>query len=190
MDKAAVDNLNIKMQESQITCLLGHNGAGKSTTINMLTGLYPPSKGDCFIYGRRLSSELDTLRQRMSICPQHSVLFADLSVAEHISFFTRIKGILPSKEYVQERATEVGLEEKLNAASKHLSGGMKRKLSIAIAFCGDPNFVLLDEVIMKGHSCTQRIPGGLCVHWSHLIILCLLLCLVIHGTLALIPLAY
>jgi len=145
MDRAAVDNLNIEMQESQITCLLGHNGAGKSTTINMLTGLYPPSKGDCLIYDNHISSELDAIRQCMSICPQHSVLFEDLTVAEHISFFTRIKGILPSKEYIQERAAEVGLGEKLDTASKHLSGGMKRKLSVAIAFCGDPKFVLLDE---------------------------------------------
>ena len=133
------------MAESQITCLLGHNGAGKTSTISVLTGLYPPTSGDCFIYGSSIVHDADRARQSMGICPQHNVLFDRLTVTEHIAFFQKIKGIRPSKSGLRERAEEIGLGEYLRTTSSALSGGNKRKLSVAIALCGDPKFLLLDE---------------------------------------------
>jgi ABC-type multidrug transport system ATPase subunit len=88
---------------------------------------------------------MDTVRQSMGICPQHDVLFSDLTVAEHLKLFDQIKGVTVTAQSIQKRAEKFGLEDKVNALSCHLSGGMKRKLSIAIAFCGDSKFILLDE---------------------------------------------
>ena len=144
-DRKAVDELSLSMYENQITCLLGHNGAGKTTTISVLTGLYPPTSGDCSIYGNLITSDLLAVRQSMGICPQHNVLFQELTVAEHINFFNKIKGRRPNKAQIKQAAAEVGLADKLSTLSSGLSGGMKRKLSVAVALCGDPKFLLLDE---------------------------------------------
>jgi ABC-type lipoprotein export system ATPase subunit len=141
----AVDNLSLNLYENQITCLLGHNGAGKTSLISLLTGLFPATSGDCIIYNRRISNELDKVRESIGICPQHDIHFPELTVAEHLRLFEKIKGAKASSESVRKRANDVGLTEKLNALSGQLSGGMKRKLSIAIAMCGEPKFILLDE---------------------------------------------
>jgi len=141
----AVNNLNLNFYESQITCLLGHNGAGKTSVIGVLTGLFPPTSGDCLIYGNSVISDTSLARQSMGICPQHNVLFDRLTVIEHLAFFQKIKGLRPSKEDVREKALEVGLGEYFKTTSSALSGGNKRKLSLAIALCGDPRFLLLDE---------------------------------------------
>ena len=141
----AVNHLNLSMYESQITCLLGHNGAGKTSTMSVLTGLYAPTSGDCNIYGHSIVNQPDAARQSMGICPQHNVLFERLTVAEHIAFFQRIKGIRPTVVGVKARADEIGLADFTHTTSSALSGGNKRKLSVAIALCGDPAFLLLDE---------------------------------------------
>ena len=144
-EKRAVDGLSLTMYENQIMCLLGHNGAGKTTTISVLTGLYPPTSGNCVIYGKRISTDLLNARHSMGICPQHNVLFQELTVREHIVFFNLIKSKSPSKEEVKKAAADVGLADKLETLSGALSGGMKRKLSVAMSLCGDPKFLLLDE---------------------------------------------
>lgn len=141
----AVNNLNLSLYEDQITCLLGHNGAGKSTTMSVLTGLFPPTKGDCIIYNYSIRKDLSKLRESMGICPQHNVIFDDLSVYEHIRLFETIKGVKPTPETILKKAQEVDLQEKLHSHAKTLSGGQKRKLCVAMALCGEPKFVLFDE---------------------------------------------
>jgi len=141
----AVDDLTLTLYESQITCLLGHNGAGKTTTISILTGLFPPTSGDCVVYGNSIVRDPNSIRQSMGICPQHNVLFDRLSVNEHLYFFQRIKGANPTSDDVTSSAVEVGLGEYHKTASMALSGGNKRKLSLAIALSGDPKLLLLDE---------------------------------------------
>eukprot|EP01041_Mallomonas_annulata_P006632 gene6631-13438_t len=119
----------------------------KTTTIAMLTGLHQATAGDCSIWGRRLSNELPAIREMTGICPQHNVLFPCLTVSEHLRFFGCLKG-LSGKELtvaVQSVVEDVGLTEKMYIASSALSGGMKRKLCLAMALIGDPKFVLLDE---------------------------------------------
>ncbi len=139
----AVNNLNLSMYESEITCLLGHNGAGKSSTISVLTGLYPPTKGDCIIYNKSIIHDLALVRLSMGVCPQQNVLFHNLTVLEHLRFFERIKGV--SSHGLEDRAREVGLGDFLNTKAGQLSGGNKRKLQLAIALAGEPKIVLLDE---------------------------------------------
>jgi ABC-type multidrug transport system ATPase subunit len=145
--KHAVDHLNLTMYSGQITALLGHNGAGKSTTIGILTGLTAPSAGVAAINGLDVSRDMQEIRLNLGVCPQHDVLFADLTVEEHLTLFASFKG-MPRAEIsaaVETMIAEVGLTEKRKAASKSLSGGMKRKLSLGIAFIGGSKVVFLDE---------------------------------------------
>jgi ABC-type multidrug transport system ATPase subunit len=141
----AVNHLTLTLYESQISCLLGHNGAGKSTTVSVMTGLFPPTSGDVFIYGHSIVNDMKGARQSIGICPQHNILFNSLTVSEHLRFFMRIKGMTPDRTTVERHAEEIGLTDFLNTRSVALSGGNKRKLSVSIALCADPRFLLLDE---------------------------------------------
>lgn len=146
--KVAVNNLSLNMFENQITVLLGHNGAGKSTTMSMLTGLYQPTSGTAFIQGKDIRSDMSSIRNSLGICPQHNVLFPELTVKEHIIFFSKLKGMTKRSEIDEQIRKYVNLLQltaKLNAQSKTLSGGMKRKLSIGIALCGNSKIVMCDE---------------------------------------------
>ncbi|XP_058425894.1 phospholipid-transporting ATPase ABCA3-like [Diceros bicornis minor] len=143
----AVRDLSLNMYEGQITVLLGHNGAGKTTTLSILTGFYLPTRGKVYINGYDISKDMVQVRKSMGMCPQDDILFPDLTVSEHLYFYSVIKGIPP-----KERPTEIdkmllafGLLEKHDALSQSLSGGMKRKLSIIIALIGGSKVVILDE---------------------------------------------
>ena len=146
-DKVAVECLNLTVYEGQVTVLLGHNGAGKSTTISMLTGLITPSSGDAKIQGLFLSSELHKIRKSLGVCPQHDILFPEMTVLQHLEMFAIFKGV-PSvlvAETAMKMIREVGLKEKTNTQSCMLSGGQKRKLSLGIALIGDSKVIILDE---------------------------------------------
>ncbi|XP_066497951.1 phospholipid-transporting ATPase ABCA3 [Hoplias malabaricus] len=145
--KEAVKDLTVNMFEGQITVLLGHNGAGKTTTLSMLTGLFPPSSGRAYINGYDICQDMALIRRSLGLCPQHDVLFDNLTVREHLLFYTQLKGY-PRENipYEVDRIIRIlNLEDKRNARSKTLSGGMKRKLSIGIALIGDSKVVMLDE---------------------------------------------
>ncbi|XP_037723613.1 ATP-binding cassette sub-family A member 3 isoform X1 [Drosophila subpulchrella] len=146
-DKMVVKGLSMNMFEDEITVLLGHNGAGKTTTISMLTGMFPPTSGTAIINGSDIRTNIEGARMSLGICPQHNVLFDEMSVSNHIRFFSRMKG-LRGKAVEQEVAKYlkmIELEDKANVASVKLSGGMKRKLSVCCALCGDTKVVLCDE---------------------------------------------
>ncbi|XP_051987338.1 phospholipid-transporting ATPase ABCA3 [Xyrauchen texanus] len=145
--KEAVRDLTLNMFENQITVLLGHNGAGKTTTLSMLTGLFPPSSGRAYINGYDICQDMALIRRSLGLCPQHDVLFDNLTVREHLLFFTQLKGYPREKipDEVDRIIRILNLEDKQNARSKTLSGGMKRKLSIGIALIGDSKVVMLDE---------------------------------------------
>uniref|UniRef100_A0A8C0FT42 P-type phospholipid transporter n=1 Tax=Bubo bubo TaxID=30461 RepID=A0A8C0FT42_BUBBB len=145
--KVAVDGLTLNFYEGQITSFLGHNGAGKTTTMSILTGLFPPTSGTAFILGKDIRSELSAIRQNLGVCPQHNVLFDLLTVEEHIWFYARLKGLPEKKvqEEMEQMAMDVGLPHKLKARTSKLSGGMQRKLSVALAFVGGSKVVILDE---------------------------------------------
>lgn len=139
----ALDNLTCDMQFGQIFCLLGHNGAGKSTAISILTGLTAASSGDAQVLGHNLSSEVDSIRLQMGYCPQHDTLFQGLSVEENLELFAKLKGKTLHDANIQLES--LGLIEKRSSITKDLSGGQKRALSVAIALVGKPNFIVLDE---------------------------------------------
>ena len=145
--KTAVNGVAFSMYKNQIFALLGHNGAGKTTTISMITGLIEPTAGTTKVFGKDITLDLDEIRKSMGICPQHDVLFDNLTVKEHLELFAVFKG-MNKKEVPQEVDKiiyDIGLSDKRNYLAKNLSGGQKRKLSVGIAFIGGSKFILLDE---------------------------------------------
>ncbi|KAG4043450.1 hypothetical protein JG687_00016856 [Phytophthora cactorum] len=146
-ERVAVAGLDLAMYSGQITALLGHNGAGKTTIISMLTGLIPPTAGDATLYGCSIKRDFHELRRVIGICPQHDVLFQDLTVEEHLLLFGTMKQISRGKlqSSADKMIESVGLTEIRHALAKTLSGGQKRKLSVALAFLGGSKLVFLDE---------------------------------------------
>jgi ATP-binding cassette, subfamily A (ABC1), member 3 len=146
-DKKAVNGIVFGMRSGEVFSLLGHNGAGKTTTINMLCGMYEATAGDATVYGRSIRTDMATIRQSIGFCPQHDVLYPELTVWEHLEFYGRIKGVSEDRlqSEVAHRIGQVGLGGKEHNTGDKLSGGMKRKLSLAIAYLGNSSFVVLDE---------------------------------------------
>lgn len=146
-DCCAVNSLQLTLYENQILALLGHNGAGKSTTISMLVGLLPPTSGDALVFGKNIVSDIDEIRKVLGVCPQHDILFPELTVREHLELFAILKGVEEDtlEGVVAKMADEVGLADKINSVVRALSGGMKRKLSLGIALIGNSKVIVLDE---------------------------------------------
>jgi ATP-binding cassette subfamily A (ABC1) protein 3 len=149
----ALQGLSIDIYKGQIYSLLGENGAGKSTLFNMLTGLYEPSSGECFINGLSINDSFEKIYQIQGVCFQHDVLYPNLTVYEHMRLFAAVKNMDMSSDdkdkHIFELLDLVGLgkkkDNKLNSLSRTLSGGQKRKLSVAIALLNDPPVCILDE---------------------------------------------
>ncbi|CDW85063.1 abc transporter family protein [Stylonychia lemnae] len=144
---SAVKGLNIKMYNGQIFALLGHNGAGKSTTISMLTGLISSTLGNCEVFGYDMFDDIDYVRQFLGVCPQHDILFDLLTPEEHLDIFSDFKGVSSQtkKEEIQKMLLDCDVYQHKDKEARNLSGGNKRKLSVAIAMIGGSRLVLLDE---------------------------------------------
>lgn len=142
--KTAVKDLSLKIYENHITVLLGHNGAGKSTTISMITGITSPNKGQILVNDHDIVKDTAMARRQIGFCPQYNLLFDEMTVLEHLVFFSKLKENYNMAE-INSILEDLNLKDKANALSKTLSGGMKRKLSVAIAFIGGSKIVILDE---------------------------------------------
>ncbi|KAM7326038.1 hypothetical protein ACRRTK_014516 [Alexandromys fortis] len=158
--KVAVQELTLTFHRDQITALLGTNGAGKTTIISMLMGLYPPSSGTIIINGKNLQTDLSKVREELGVCPQQDVLLDNLTVREHLMLFAAIKAPWWAKKERQQQVDktlhEVELTQHQHKPARVLSGGMKRKLSIAIAFMGRSKTVVLDEPSSGVDPCSRR----------------------------------
>ncbi|BES89471.1 ATP-Hypothetical protein cassette sub-family A ABC1 member [Nesidiocoris tenuis] len=145
--KVAVDDLSMNFYEDQITSFLGHNGAGKTTTISILTGLYPPTSGTAIICGYDIRTDIAMVRKSLGMCPQHNVLFNRLTVLEHLQFYGFLRGSDESEVAAEfeQMLVDLDLPDKRFAYPGDLSGGMQRKLSVALAFIGGSRVVILDE---------------------------------------------
>lgn len=147
-EKTAVNNLSLKFFEGQITALLGHNGAGKSTTINVLTGIYAPTTGTAMIYDKDVKYEYDQIRKFVGICPQHDILFEYMTVKEHLVFYGKLKENLNDKDLkkdIKDMMNKMGLNQYAHSNVSALSGGLRRRLEVAIAFVAASKTVILDE---------------------------------------------
>ncbi|XP_076675042.1 cholesterol transporter ABCA5 isoform X1 [Andrena cerasifolii] len=145
----AVNGINLTIYEGQITAILGHNGAGKTSLFNILTGLTAPTAGTALIFGYdvRDSNDMQMIRSMTGVCPQHDILFDLLTPREHLEFFASVRGIPRSiiEHEVKKTLKDIDLTEKADTFAKYLSGGQKRKLSVGIAIIGDPKIIILDE---------------------------------------------
>ncbi|TPX65501.1 hypothetical protein SpCBS45565_g05163 [Spizellomyces sp. 'palustris'] len=146
--KTALKTLTLGVESDLIFGLLGPNGAGKSTTISILTGLYDATSGDAFIDSYDIHTQRQDVWRVVGVCPQHDVLWDDLTCEEHLLFYARLKGVdVKDEAQVVERSLQtVALNGPFKKRlTKGLSGGEKRRLSIAMALVGDPKVVFLDE---------------------------------------------
>ncbi|KAM9487078.1 uncharacterized protein abca12 [Clarias gariepinus] len=156
----AIENLNLAFYEGHVTALLGHNGAGKTTTMSLLTGLFAPSSGTIEVYGKDMQVSTKAVRKELGVCMQYDVHFDHLTTEEHLLLYGHIKAPHWSKQELKEQVRKI-LEETGMYAHRHkrvgtLSGGMKRRLSISIAFIGGSRLVVLDEPTTGVDPCSRR----------------------------------
>nr|XP_047932357.1 ATP-binding cassette sub-family A member 13 [Anser cygnoides] len=158
--KAAVKDLSLTFHRGQITALLGPNGAGKTTVISLLTGLYPPSSGTIIINGKDIRTDLAMIRTELGVCPQYDVLFNILTVREHLLLYGSVKAPGWTNKQLNQQVSgaleDVDLSEHQYKPVGALSGGMKRRLSIAISFIGNSKTVILDEPTSGVDPCSRR----------------------------------
>ncbi|KAJ3140474.1 hypothetical protein HK101_003473 [Irineochytrium annulatum] len=145
--KWAVKDVTLAVETGVVLGLLGPNGAGKTTLISILTGLHAPTSGTASIAGHDLATDMRGVYDEIGICPQHDILWDDLTVREHLLFYARLKGVRRRAEagVVRRSLEHVNLVEFEHRLAKGLSGGEKRRVSIAIALIGFPKVVFLDE---------------------------------------------
>ncbi|XP_036052341.1 ATP-binding cassette sub-family A member 17-like [Onychomys torridus] len=154
----AVKDLSMNLYKGQITVLLGHNGAGKTTVCSILTGLISPSKGQAYVLGCEVSKDLAQVRKSLGWCPQHDILFDNFTVTDHLSFYGQLKGLSRQNchEEIEEMLRLLSLEDKRNSRCKFLSWGMKRKLSLGIALIAGSKVLILDEPTSGMDSTSRR----------------------------------
>jgi ABC-type multidrug transport system ATPase subunit len=145
--KQALLGLNLVVEKGECLGYLGPNGSGKTTTMGLLSGALQPSHGTALIGGKDIQKDSQAARLLSGVCPQFSVLWDELTVTEHMLFYARLKGVHIAEEWdhVQSLLRCVGLRRYQNRLASQLSGGMQRRLSVAISLCGDPSIVILDE---------------------------------------------
>jgi len=148
ISKQAVAGVSLCVPFGETLGLLGPNGAGKTTIISMLTGAAAPTGGGACIGGLDIAQDMSRVWRRLGVCPQFDCVWPDLSVSSHLRFYAMVKGIdaASRNSAVQQSAEKVGLDgDSFNMPAGKLSGGQRRRLSIAISLLGDPQVVFLDE---------------------------------------------
>ncbi|KAF5986353.1 ABC transporter [Fusarium coicis] len=140
----AVDGVSLTMAKGELLALLGPNGAGKTTTINMMRGDVRPDYGNIYIKGVDMQKDTRAGRQSIGYCPQFDAL-DNITVRQQLSFYARVKGIADVQRNVNLVMSKVGLRPHADKLTSRLSGGNKRKLSLAIALLGNPPILILDE---------------------------------------------
>lgn len=143
----AVDNISLAVREGEIFGFLGANGAGKSTTINLVASLLRPSSGEIRILDRDLMKHSRYTKMNLGIVPQDLAIYKEMTAYENVSFFAGLYGLRGAelKERTIEALKFVGLEDKMKSYPKNFSGGMKRRLNIACAIAHRPKLIIMDE---------------------------------------------
>ena len=143
----AVNNLNLTIEQGELFALLGVNGAGKTTTIKVLSCLIKPTSGDALLLNDSIVSNPNAIKEKTNISPQETAVAVNLSVLENLELIAGIYGqnSKTAKKKAHEIAQKFGLENGLSKKAKNLSGGMQRRLSIAMALISEPQILFLDE---------------------------------------------
>lgn len=146
-DLTAVDNVSFSVKEGELFSVLGLNGAGKTTIIKMLSCLIKPTGGDAIILGNSILKNPYKIKQDINVSPQETAIAPNLSVYENIEMIAGIYGFVETEiaEKTEAIIKKLKLEEVKNKKAKKLSGGMQRRLSIAMALITEPKVIFLDE---------------------------------------------
>lgn len=142
-----VDNLSLTVKQGSVFSLLGLNGAGKTTTIKMLSCLLSPSNGDAELLGYSILSQPWQIKNIINVSPQETAIAGNLTVRENLEFIAQIYGQKKQEAHINASniSRELGLTEYMGKKAKILSGGMQRRLSIALALITNPKILFLDE---------------------------------------------
>ncbi len=143
----AVDKLNIHVEAGQIYGFLGSNGSGKSTSIRMLCGLLKPADGSGTVLGYDIVTQAEKIKEHIGYMSQKFSLYLDLTVFENLDFYAGMYGLRGSEKYarIDEMISDMQLEDKRDALSATLSGGLKQRLALACAILHKPKLLFLDE---------------------------------------------
>lgn len=146
-DLTAVDHLNLSIARGELFSLLGLNGAGKTTTIKMLSCLIRPTEGSARVMGKDLVNKAQDIKQIINVSPQETAIALNLTVHENLKMIAGVYGLSKNSMAVKinEMIKMFSLEEVRNKKAKILSGGMQRRLSIAMALITEPRILFLDE---------------------------------------------
>ncbi|XP_042506376.1 ABC transporter A family member 7-like isoform X2 [Macadamia integrifolia] len=148
-DKLAIGGLSLALSRGECFGMLGPNGAGKTSFINVMTGLIKPTSGMALVQGVDLQTDMNKIYTSMGVCPQHDLLWETLTGREHLLFYGRLKNLKGAAltRAVKESLKSVNLFHGGVADRKagKYSGGMKRRLSVAISLIGNPKIVYMDE---------------------------------------------
>jgi ABC-2 type transport system ATP-binding protein len=146
-DFKAVNGVSFSIFQGEIFGLLGPNGAGKTTTIRMLSTVLEPDSGEIIIGGHSVRKEAEAVRALIGVCPQDLALYEDLSAMENLIFFGRMDGLNTREARAQadEYLKLMGLQDRAKGRVAKFSGGMKRRINLAIALMGNPRLVFMDE---------------------------------------------
>jgi ABC-2 type transport system ATP-binding protein len=139
--------IDLDIPENALLGLLGPNGAGKTTLLSILAGLIPCPAGRVFINGEDLSTTTGRAAAGLSLVPQEYAFYQPLTVHENLTFFAGVQGVPAWEidERVRKAVVQTGLEERLGSRAGKLSGGLKRRLNLAIGLLSQPRLLLLDE---------------------------------------------
>lgn len=143
----AVRNINFEVNDGEIVGFLGRNGAGKSTTMNMITGFIEPTDGEIIVNGYSIDQKPKKVKAQIGYMPEGTPLYSDLTVKEFVSYMAELKGISRKerKEAVKKAIIDTGLELVEDNLTKSLSRGYKQRVSMAGAIVGNPKILILDE---------------------------------------------
>ena len=143
----AVNNLSLDVYEGEVLGFLGPNGAGKTTSINMMCGLLKPDAGQVFVRGVPIAGAGADVRRRVGVCPQDTVLWERLTCLEQLQFIGQMYGLdgRTARARSERLLEDLDLLAKRDKQARTLSGGMKRRLNLAMALVHDPEIVVLDE---------------------------------------------
>ncbi|KAI4463144.1 atp-binding cassette transporter subfamily a abca [Holotrichia oblita] len=146
-NKVVLDDISLNILEGEITVLLGHSGAGKTTTASILTGILPATRGTALVDGHNVQTDMRKIRGKLGFCPQRNVLWDNLTVKQHLYFFAKLKGLREPElsEDIHKNLELFDLYEKRKTRTRHLSRAMKRKLSVGIALSGNSRICIFDE---------------------------------------------
>ncbi len=145
--KCAVNMVSLSIQEGELFALLGVNGAGKTTIIKMLSCLTKPTSGDALLFGKSIITEPQQVKQLIAVSPQETAIAPNLTVRENLELMAGVHGFNKEKTKLKtdELIHKFSLQPFEKQRSKTLSGGWKRRLSIAMALISEPKILFLDE---------------------------------------------